>query len=66
MFQLVRSQDIPKCTDRTILVAGRQHDSCLVGNCKGGSGKTSKIQYLGYRKDKDNSQLHVIIQEGEL
>jgi hypothetical protein len=63
---VVRSRDIPKCTDRTILLASRRHDSCLVGNSKGGTGKTSETRYLGCGKDKDNSQLHVIIQEGEL
>ena len=65
IFQLMRTRDITKCTERSLFIATRGHENCLVGGCNGVNGKVGMTRFLGCGTDMNDFQLHAIINEGE-
>merc|ERR1712126_406812 len=66
IFQLMRNRDITKCTERSLFIATRGHENCLVDGCNGVNGKVGMTRFLGCGTDMTDFQLHAIINEGEL
>merc|ERR1711970_467420 len=66
MYQVVRTRDITKCTTRSVFIAARNHDNCLVGKCDGATGKTVSTRFIGCGENKESMKLHAVISEGEL
>ena len=66
MYQVVRTRDITKCTTRSVFIAARNHDNCLVGKCNGATGKTVSTRFIGCGENKESMKLHAVISEGEL
>merc|ERR1719239_1562087 len=65
IFQLMRTRDITKCTERSLFIATRGHENCLVGGCNGVNGKVGMTRFLGCGTDMTDFQMHAIINEGE-
>merc|ERR1719153_513877 len=65
IFQVMRTRDITKCTERSLFVATRGHENCLVGGCNGVNGKVGMTRFLGCGTDTSDFQMHAIINEGE-
>merc|ERR1719186_1919678 len=65
IFQLMRTRDITKCTERSLFIATRGHENCLVGGCNGANGKVGMTRFLGCGTDMTDFQLHAIVNEGE-
>merc|ERR550534_1736337 len=65
IFQLMRTRDITKCTERSLFIATRGHENCLVGGCNGVNGKVGMTRFLGCGTDTSDFQMHAIINEGE-
>merc|ERR1711970_381367 len=65
IFQLMRTRDITKCTERSLFIATRGHENCLVGGCNGVNGKVGMTRFLGCGTDMTDFQIHAIINEGE-
>merc|ERR1712126_777469 len=57
--------DITKCTERSLFVATRGHENCLVGGCNGVNGKVGMTRFLGCGTDTSDFQMQAIINEGE-
>merc|ERR1712055_655843 len=45
IFQLMRTRDITKCTERSLFIATRGHENCLVGGCNGVNGKVGMTHF---------------------
>merc|ERR1719474_1808710 len=64
-YQVMRTRDITKCTERSLFVATRGHENCLVGGCNGVNRKVGMTRFLGCGTDTSDFQMHAIINEGE-
>merc|ERR1719186_1566400 len=65
-YQVIKTRDITKCTERSIFISSKTHKKCLLGNCNGVNTKSSNTRYFGCGETMEALQLHGMINEGEL
>merc|ERR1719462_183477 len=63
IFQVMRTRDITKCTERSLFVATRGHENCLVGGCNGVNGKVGMTRFLGCGTDTSDFQMQAVTSE---
>ena len=64
-WQVLRTRDITKCTDRSVFLSSKGHKNCVVGNCETENSKQTQTRYFACGLTAEDMQLHGMINEGE-
>ena len=65
-WQVLRTRDITKCTDRSVFLSSKGHKNCVVGNCEPENSKQTQTRYFACGLTAEDMQLHGMINEGEM
>ena len=65
-WQVLRTRDITKCTDRSVFLSSKGHKNCVVGNCEAENSKQTQTRYFACGLTAEDMQLHGMINEGEM
>ena len=65
-WQVLRTRDITKCTDRSVFLSSKGHKNCVVGNCETENSKQTQTRYFACGLTAEDMQLHGMINEGEM
>ena len=59
-WQVLRTRDITKCTDRSVFLSSKGHKNCVVGNCETENSKQTQTRYFACGLTAEDMQLHGI------
>jgi len=66
-FQVLRTRDITKCTEKNIFLSSKGHKNCLVGNCESENTKQTQTRFYACADSvTEIPYWHGVINEGEM
>ena len=66
-FQILRTRDITKCTEKNIFLSSKGHKNCLVGNCESENTKQTQTRFYACANSvTEIPYWHGVINEGEM